>query len=144
MPEETWASLKRTVAFAKAIGTETTLTLLSPFPGTPIYWRALKEGLMPKEMVYEQFDSYTPTARTYSMSLSELRRARVWARLETIVPYRLAEARKRGRGAYFSTAVHHLPHIAARQALRTYVWWHASLVPAFKHRSSAGAAAAAS
>lgn len=132
MPEESWASLKRTVAFAKALGTETTLTLLSPFPGTPIYWRALKEGLLPKEMHYERWDSYTATARTYEMSLSELQWARVWARLETIIPYRLAEARKRGRTAWLSAAARHTPHAFLRQALRSYVWWHSSAVPALE------------
>jgi magnesium-protoporphyrin IX monomethyl ester (oxidative) cyclase len=141
MPEESWASIKRTIAFGKQLGTESTLTLLSPFPGTGIYWRTIKEGLLPKEMVYEKFNSYTATARTYHLNLTELERARLWARLELILPYRMKEARKRGVGAVVSTAVRHTPHYAIRQALRSYVWWRASILPALKGERSTSVAA---
>lgn len=131
-PEESWASIKHTVAFAKELGTESTLTLMTPFPGTPLYWRAIKEGLLPKEMAYEKWNSYTATVRTYHLSLQELTQARLWARLETIIPYRLAHARKQGRRAVLQMHRHHLPHYAVRQALRTYVWWHAAVAPSIK------------
>jgi radical SAM superfamily enzyme YgiQ (UPF0313 family) len=133
-PEESWDTIRRTVAFAKELGTESTLTLMTPFPGTPLYWRAIKEGLLPKEMVYEKWGSYTATVRSYSLTLTDLQRARLWARLELIVPYRLSEARKQGRKAYVATAVRHVPHMAVRQALRTYVSWRADVAPALKRR----------
>lgn len=143
-PEESWASIRRTVAFAKILGTETTLTLMTPFPGTPLYWRAIKEDLLPKEMVYEKWNSYTATVRTYHLNLTELQRARLWARLETIIPYRMAQARKRGRRELVTTAVRHVPHYAIRQALRTYVGWRADVVPALKRRRLPNFAARAS
>ena len=142
-PEERWESVKRTVAFAKTLGTESTLTLMTPFPGTPLYWRALKEGLIPREMNYEQWNSYTATVRSYHLTLTELTRARLWARLETIIPYRFAEARKQGKAAVLRTAYRHLPHLAVRQALRGYVWWHSVAAPALKLKGDARQPAAA-
>jgi anaerobic magnesium-protoporphyrin IX monomethyl ester cyclase len=131
-PEESWDSIRRTVSFAKALGTESTLTVMTPFPGTPMYWRAINEGLLPKAMVYEKWNSYTATMRTYHLSLADLERARLWARLEIIIPYRLAQARQQGFGELARAYVRHLPHYAVRQALRTYVWWRGSALPAIK------------
>jgi anaerobic magnesium-protoporphyrin IX monomethyl ester cyclase len=131
-PEESWTSIKRTVAFAKELGTESTLTLMTPFPGTPLYWRAIKEGLLPKEMAYEKWNSYTATVRTYHLNLTELTRARMWARLETIIPYRLSQARRQGRRELLKAYWHHVPHYAVRQALRTYVWWRADAAPSLR------------
>jgi anaerobic magnesium-protoporphyrin IX monomethyl ester cyclase len=122
-PEESWSSLKRTIAFAKQLRCEATMTLMTPFPGTPLYWRALREGLLPKEMVYEKWGSYTATVRSYHLSLTELQRGRIWARLETIIPYRLAMARKQGRKQWLKTGARLAPHMALCQALRAYVWW---------------------
>ncbi len=102
-PEESWSSIKRTVASAKELGTESTLTVMTPFPDTPLYWRAIKEDLLPKEMAYEQWNSYTATVRTYHLTLRELTRARLWACLETIIPYRLSQARRQGRRALLQT-----------------------------------------
>ncbi|HZU76416.1 MAG TPA: radical SAM protein, partial [Dehalococcoidia bacterium] len=34
-PEESWDTIRRTIAFAKELGSESTLTLMTPFPGTP-------------------------------------------------------------------------------------------------------------
>jgi radical SAM superfamily enzyme YgiQ (UPF0313 family) len=130
-PEESWGSLKRTVAFAKRLRCEATMTLMTPFPGTPLYWRALREGLLPKEMVYEKWGSYTATVRSYHLSLAELQRGRLWARLETIIPYRLAQARKQGRKQWLRTGAAHLPHMAVRQVLRTYVWWQSTAATAW-------------
>src|SRR5262249_29645181 len=133
-PEESWTTLKRTIAFAKGLACECTTTLMTPFPGTPLYWRALREDLLPKEMVYERWGSYTATVRTYHLNLTDLQRARIWVRLETIIPYRIAQARKHGSKAVVAAHVHHLPHYAIRQALRSYVWWRSTLVPWFRKK----------
>jgi radical SAM superfamily enzyme YgiQ (UPF0313 family) len=145
-PEETWDSLKRTIAFSRELACESTMTLMTPFPGTPLYWRAIKEGLLPKEMVYERWGSYTATVRTYQLTLRDLQVARLWMRLETIIPYRLAQARKRGRNEVLRTYWWHTPHYVVRQALRTYVWWRSGVLAALKgtHRLPSFAERAAS
>jgi radical SAM superfamily enzyme YgiQ (UPF0313 family) len=140
-PEESWDSIRRTIAYARTLTSESTLTLMTPFPGTPLYWRAIKEGLLPRKMVYEQWGSYTATVRTYHLNLTELQRARLWARLELIIPYRLAQARKHGRKALVSTAMRHAPHLAMRQALRMYVGWRADVLPALKRKRMPSTAA---
>jgi radical SAM superfamily enzyme YgiQ (UPF0313 family) len=131
-PEESWATLRRTIAFAKDLGCECTTTLMTPFPGTPLYWRAIREGLVPKEMVYERWGSYTATVRTYYLNLTDLQRARLWVRLETIIPYRLKQARKQGFKALADFYSHHIPHYVVLQALRAYVWWRSAAVPALR------------
>src|SRR5262249_61072036 len=81
-PEETWHSVRKTFTFARSLRTECTMTIMTPFPGTPIYWRALRENLLVRgqEMTYEDWNSYTPTMRTYKLDLGDLKRARPWAR----------------------------------------------------------------
>ncbi len=121
-PEETWHTVRHTWKFARSLGIEATMTILTPFPGTPIYWRALREDLLVrgKEMTYEDWNSYTATMRTYVMSLRDVKLARTWARLETYVPYRWnqlthASARRKLRGV-----AHLAPRVAVLGALRAY------------------------
>lgn len=124
-PEETWHTVKRTWTFAKSLGVEATMTILTPFPGTPVYWRAHREELLAKgsEMTYEDWNSYTATLRTYRMSLRDVKLARTWARLETYVPYlrnamKQMPARRRAR-----TCAHLAPRVAALMGLRVYAAW---------------------
>jgi radical SAM superfamily enzyme YgiQ (UPF0313 family) len=128
-PEESWDTLRNTIAFAKGLGCECTTTVMTPFPGTPLYWRALRENLLPKEMIYERWGSYTATVRTYHLTLRDLQVARLWVRLETIIPYRLAEARRGVGPSPWRVRLRHAPHYAVRQMLRTYVWWRSTVRP---------------
>jgi radical SAM superfamily enzyme YgiQ (UPF0313 family) len=128
-PEESWESIRRTIAFARELGTESTLTLMTPFPGTPLYWRALREHLLPRQMLYERWNSYTATMRTYHLSLRDLTVARLWARLEIIIPYRLKEAHRHGMLATMSALCKGVPLVFVCQLLRSYVWWRSSLQP---------------
>ena len=60
MPEETWDTVEKTWRFANELDVESGFTVLTPFPGTPMYWRAIDEGLLTKEM---QFSRGTATRR---------------------------------------------------------------------------------
>ncbi len=111
--------------FARSLGTECTMTLMTPFPGTPMYWRALRENLLirGREMTYEDWNSYTATMRTYKLNLRELKFARLWARLETYVPYtwnqnKNAPAKQKARALAILA-----PRVAALGALRLYAAW---------------------
>ncbi|HEY1293090.1 MAG TPA: radical SAM protein, partial [Chloroflexota bacterium] len=94
-PEESWHTVRNTIAFARSLETESTMTIMTPFPGTAMYWRALYEGLLVRgrEMRFEDWNSYTATMRTYQMSPREVHVARTWARLETYIPFRWEHAR---------------------------------------------------
>jgi radical SAM superfamily enzyme YgiQ (UPF0313 family) len=49
-PEETWETVERTWRFARELDVESGFTVMTPFPGTPMYWRALREGLLDQGM----------------------------------------------------------------------------------------------
>jgi magnesium-protoporphyrin IX monomethyl ester (oxidative) cyclase len=122
MPEETWSTVESTWRFANELDIESGFTVLTPFPGTRMYWRALREGLVPASMQFAKWNSYSATVRTYALTTTDLDMARWWARMETILPYR----RRRldgSRGALLGFYVRHVPHYAWRQVCRTYVWW---------------------
>lgn len=124
-PEETWHSVRRSFTFAKKLGGESTMTIMTPFPGTPMYWRALRENLLVrgKEMTYEDWNSYTATMRTYKLSLRDVTLARTWARLETYIPYTWNQA-KNGTLKERARAVLKLaPRYATLLPLRLYAWW---------------------
>jgi magnesium-protoporphyrin IX monomethyl ester (oxidative) cyclase len=95
-PEESWDTVKRTIDYSKKMKCECAFTLMTPFPGTPMFYRALQEGLIDRNMRYEQWDSYTATVRSRFLTTSDLTLARWWARLELVIPYRLHWARKFG------------------------------------------------
>jgi radical SAM superfamily enzyme YgiQ (UPF0313 family) len=124
-PEETWHTVKDTFAFARSLGTESTMTIMTPFPGTAMYWRALYEGLLlrGRAMVYEDWNSYTPTMRTYRLEPSEIRMARTWARLETYIPYRWSAVRGEPIGSRLRVATHLAPRVAWLVPLRLYAAW---------------------
>lgn len=124
-PEETWHSVRRSFTFAKKLGSESTMTIMTPFPGTPMYWRALRENLLVrgKEMTYEDWNSYTATMRTYKLSLRQVTLARTWARLETYIPYTWNQA-KTGTAKERAKAIVRLaPRVATLLPLRAYAWW---------------------
>jgi anaerobic magnesium-protoporphyrin IX monomethyl ester cyclase len=122
-PEETWHTVRETIAFAKRLGTEATMTTMTPFPGTPMYWRALYEGLLVsgKKMRYDDWNSYTATMRTYQLSVRDVELARTWARLETYVPnlWR-AFSSSDSVGQKVRTALELAPRVATLAALRVY------------------------
>ena len=119
MPEENWDTVRKTWEFANELDVESGFTVLTPFPGTPMYFRALMEGLIPKRMRYSDWNSYTATTPTYYLTQRDLTIARLWARLETILPYRRKRtAGGRERAAFY---VKHVPHHLARLACRGYV-----------------------
>ena len=120
-PEESWASVEKTWRFAQELDVESGFTVMTPFPGTPMYWRALREGLLPKRMQFSKWNSYSSTVRTYALSTTDLDMARWWARMETIIPYREKRARAEGLRSRLEFYASHLPHYAWRAACRGYV-----------------------
>jgi anaerobic magnesium-protoporphyrin IX monomethyl ester cyclase len=123
MPEESWDTVRRTWEFANQLDVESGFTTLTPYPGTPMYWRALEEGLLPRRMRYSEWNSYTATMPTYHLTRRDLELARLWARLETIIPYRRKRARERGTRVLLSFHLRHLPHHLVRQWCRAVVWY---------------------
>jgi len=123
MPEETWDTVEGTWRFANELDIEGGFTVLTPFPGTPMYWRAIAEGLLSPGMQFSAWNSYTATVRTYALSTTDLNMARWWARMETILPFRRRRAAARGRAALADFYLAHVPHYAWRQVCRLYVWW---------------------
>jgi radical SAM superfamily enzyme YgiQ (UPF0313 family) len=121
-PEESWHSVRKTFTFARSLGGESTMTVMTPFPGTPMYWRALKEGLLVQgqEMTYELWTSYTATMRTYHLSLRQLALARLWARLETYIPYVWRHAKGGTLKQRARAVVTLAPRVATLSALRLY------------------------
>lgn len=130
-PEETWDSVRRTIEYAKQVDAQCAATIMTPFPGTPMFFRAIEEGLLEPRMRFEDWNSYTATMRTYALTCRDLTAARLWFRLETIIPYRLRQARKSGKAAkLLMTQVRLTPHYMARQAVRSYVAWRRLQPPA--------------
>lgn len=120
-PEEDWDSLQRTVDYAKLVNAQCSATIMTPFPGTPMFYRAIAEGLMEPRMQYDGWNSYTATMRTYALDHFDLTVARLWFRMEAVIPYRLRQAAKRGAGAVAKTWAGLLPRFAMRAVLRSYV-----------------------
>ena len=120
-PEESWDSVRRTIDYAKEVPCECTFTVMTPFPGTPLYFRALDEGLLPKEMTYEKWNSYEATVRSRLMTADDLTLARLWARLELIIPYRWKRARKAGVKERLKTVAALLPRAAVLAWVRIRV-----------------------
>lgn len=122
-PEETWDTVKKTWMFANALDVESGFTVMTPFPGTPMYWRALEEGLIPKRMQFSEWNSYTSTMRTHALTTKDLDMARWWARMETIIPYRRKRAQAQGWKTLLKFYIKHIPHYIWRQYCRAYVWY---------------------
>lgn len=76
-PEESWDTVKRTIEYSKTMTCECTFTVMTPFPGTPMYFRAIEEGLLDKEMTYEKWNSYEATVRSRFLTASDLSLARL-------------------------------------------------------------------
>ncbi len=111
-PEESWDSVRRTIDYAKGVPCECTFTVMTPFPGSPMYFRALEEGLLAREMTYEKWNSYEATVRSRLLTADDLTLARLWARLELIIPYRWKRARKAGVKERLKTVAALLPRAA--------------------------------
>jgi magnesium-protoporphyrin IX monomethyl ester (oxidative) cyclase len=124
-PEESWHTVRDTIAFARSLETESTMTIMTPFPGTAMYWRALYEGLLVegRQMRFEDWNSYTATMRTYRMHPRDVQVARTWARLETYIPYKWGHAGAESFKDQLRTAVHLAPRLAWLSALRPYAAW---------------------
>jgi magnesium-protoporphyrin IX monomethyl ester (oxidative) cyclase len=120
-PEETWDTVEKTWRFAVELDIESGFTVLTPFPGTALYFRALSEGLLEKRMQFSHWNSYRATVRSYALSTTDLDVARLWARLESILPYRQKRALLQGRLPLTEFYTRHLPHYACRMACRAYV-----------------------
>ena len=121
-PEETWDTVRKTWMFANELDVESGFTVMTPFPGTPMYWRAIEEGLLPRRMRYEEWNSYTSTMRTNHLSIRDLDMARLWSRLETILPYRRKRAVKM-YGSLMNFYIRHIPHYLVRLYCRAYIWF---------------------
>jgi magnesium-protoporphyrin IX monomethyl ester (oxidative) cyclase len=137
MPEETWETVEKTWRFARELDIESGFTVLTPFPGTAMYWRALREGLLEPRMQFSDWNSYTATVRTYALSTRDLDMARWWARMETIIPYRRKRAAQEGGAELLRFYFRHLPHYAWRTACRAYVAWRKRAPPAAPVRAAA-------
>jgi magnesium-protoporphyrin IX monomethyl ester (oxidative) cyclase len=120
-PEETWDTVEKTWRFAVELDIESGFTVMTPFPGTAMYFRLLREGLLQKTMQFSNWNSYRATARTYALTTTDLDMARWWARMETILPYRRKRAEAEGPLALAAFYSAHLPHYVWRRACRTYV-----------------------
>ena len=120
-PEEDWDSLQRTIDYAREIDAQCAATIMTPFPGTPMFYRAIEEGLLAPRMQYASWNSYTATMRTYALSHGDLTIARLWFRLETWVPFRMRQARRLGGSAVWRESLGLLPHRVVRFGLRAYV-----------------------
>lgn len=120
-PEETWESVEKTWRFALELDIESGFTVMTPFPGTAMYWRALREGLLDKRMQFSHWNSYRATVRTYALTTTDLDMARWWSRMETILPYREKRARAAGSRPLVEFYARHLPHFAFRRMCRAYV-----------------------
>jgi magnesium-protoporphyrin IX monomethyl ester (oxidative) cyclase len=123
-PEETWDSVEKTWRLAVELDVESGFTVLTPYPGTAMYFRALREGLLEKRMQFSNWNSYRATVRTYALTTAELDMARWWARMESILPYRRRRARAKGTLPLLAFYASHLPHYAWRAACRSYVAVH--------------------
>src|SRR5258708_14610569 len=93
--------------------------------GRAIYWGALRENLLVRghEMAYEDWNSYTATMRTYKLNLSDLKRARLWARLETYIPYTWSHVKNEPAQQKARGMLHLAPRVAVLGALRVYAAW---------------------
>jgi anaerobic magnesium-protoporphyrin IX monomethyl ester cyclase len=120
-PEESWETVKKTIDYSKTVPCECAFTVMTPFPGTPMYYHALNEGLLDKEMTYEKWNSFTATVRSIYLEAEDLALARLWARLELIIPYRLRQAAKSGTIALVTEHVKMLPRRVALMAVRARV-----------------------
>jgi radical SAM superfamily enzyme YgiQ (UPF0313 family) len=120
-PEETWETVEKTWRLARELDIESGFTVMTPFPGTRMYWRAIREGLLPRAMQFSRWNSYESTLRTYALSTTDLDMARWWARMETIIPFRRRRARAGGWKSLLGFQLHHLPHYAWRTVCRLYV-----------------------
>jgi radical SAM superfamily enzyme YgiQ (UPF0313 family) len=121
MPEETWETVETTWRFANELDLESGFTVLTPFPGTPTYWRSIDEGLLTREMRFSQWNSYSATVRSYALTTTDLDMARWWARMESIIPYRRKRAAEQGALTLLRFYARHTPHYLWRQVCRTYV-----------------------
>lgn len=129
-PEESWETVQRTIDYAKQVDAQCAATIMTPFPGTPMFYRAIEEGLLKPRMRYEEWNSYTATMRSRYLSCRDLSAARLWFRLETIIPFRLREAERWGGPAGVQKErTRLLPHMAVRQVLRGYVWFKRNVMP---------------
>jgi anaerobic magnesium-protoporphyrin IX monomethyl ester cyclase len=117
-PEESWETVKKTIDYSKTVPCECAFTVMTPFPGTPMYYHALKEGLLDKEMTYEKWNSFTATVRSIYLEAEDLALARLWARLELIIPYRLRQAARFGTMELIKTHVKMLPRRVALWLVR--------------------------
>ena len=139
MPEETWETVESTWRFADELDIESGFTVLTPFPGTPMYWRALAEGLVPRRMQFGRWNSYSATARTYALTTTDLDMARWWSRMETIVRYRRRRLPAGSVPSRLRFTLRHTPHYVWRQVCRTYVWWRRRVGPDQRPVPSTGA-----
>jgi len=124
-PEESWHTVKDTFTYARSLGTESTMTAMTPFPGTPMYWRALQDNLLVRgrEMTYELWNSYTATMRTYHLSLREVNLARTWARLETYTPYIWGQMQQASFKDKLRLTSILAPRLVALSLIRLYTGW---------------------
>ena len=122
-PEETWDTVRRTITYAKEVPCEAAFTIMTPFPGTPMYFRALKEGLVEPKMSYTQWNSFEATMRTYALTRSDLTLARLWARLELIIPYSRRRASRGSVTGRIKTELKLLPRRIALVLVRAAVAW---------------------
>ncbi len=71
-PEESWASFRETLDFAKSLGAWVQFVLCAPFPGTPMYEEVKRLGLLEMES-WASFDGTKgPVIRTKHLSRDEL------------------------------------------------------------------------
>lgn len=120
-PEESWDTVRRTIEYSKTMDCECAFTVMTPFPGTPMYFRALEEGLLDKEMTYEKWNSYEATVRSRFLTADDLSLARLWARLELVIPYRVHWAKKSGWKEVLKTQIKLIPRRLALMYVRAEV-----------------------
>jgi len=80
LPEETMATIKKTLAVAKRVNPyRAQFVVLTPYPGTQLYEEMKKEGLLLRDYDFSGYDAYCvanePVIKTRHMSSAELARA---------------------------------------------------------------------
>ena len=78
-PADTVETIRKTIRYARALSPRyAQFTLLTPYPGTPLYYKALAEGLI-EEKDWSKFTIVDPTLKHPSISARKLKRYVNWA-----------------------------------------------------------------
>lgn len=89
---ETWQSVRNTVATAKALPIRYSVSLMTPYLGTEMREEFLSRGFFREETSFKQYNGYSGLVRTVGLNFDEVVLAHAWAEaeLELVTRERLA------------------------------------------------------